>query len=319
MRAAVLHLAFAGLGARWCETFAWDDNASSLGVTRRLGYEDNGVEMDLRRGEPAALHRFRMTREQWEGRRRRDIRIEGLEACLDLFGLPQAAAGADACAGGWCVVTLPVEGPATVEVLDRFLKVANRQVKGQVGAVGVDIPIGLSDASPRRCDEEARALLGERRSSVFPAPVRAVLGARSYKAAQDRSRATGGKGLSKQSWNLVPRIAEVDRLLDPTRQGRIFECHPEVAFASLHGVPMAHAKKGAAGRDERLAVLRPHVEGVDALLARRPSGAAVDDVLDAAVCAVTARVVLAGTARRLGERRHDAKGLVMEIVAPTPG
>lgn len=123
----------------------------------------------------------------------------------------------------------------------------------------------------------------------------------------------------KQSWNLVPRIAEVDRLLDPTRQGRIFECHPEVAFASLHGVPMAHAKKGAAGRDERLAVLRPHVEGVDALLARRPSGAAVDDVLDAAVCAVTATAVLAGTARRLGERRHDAKGLVMEIVAPTPG
>lgn len=194
MRAAVLHLAFAGLGARWCETFAWDDNASSLGVTRRLGYEDNGVEMDLRRGEPAALHRFRMTREQWEGRRRRDIRIEGLEACLDLFGLPQAAAGADACAGGWCVVTLPVEGPATVEVLDRFSKVANRQVKGQVGAVGVDIPIGLSDASPRRCDEEARALLGERRSSVFPAPVRAVLGARSYEAAQDRSRAAVAKG-----------------------------------------------------------------------------------------------------------------------------
>ena len=185
MRAAVLHLAFAGLGARWCETYAWEDNASSLGVTDRLGYERNGVEMDLRRGEAHPLQRFRMTREAWAQNRRRDIRIEGLEACLDMFGLPQPVAGADACRGGWCVVTLPVEGhgDATAEVVDRFAKVAARQAKGQVGAVGVDIPIGLSDGPPRLCDVEARALLGERRSSVFPAPVRAVLGARSYEQA----------------------------------------------------------------------------------------------------------------------------------------
>ena len=43
MRAAILHFGFAGLGARWLETFAWEDNASSLGVTERLGYEPNGV------------------------------------------------------------------------------------------------------------------------------------------------------------------------------------------------------------------------------------------------------------------------------------
>ena len=111
----------------------------------------------------------------------------------------------------------------------------------------------------------------------------------------------------------------MDRLLDPTRQGRIFECHPEVAFAALHGVPMAHPKKGRPGRDERLVVLRPHVPGIDALVAQPPSGAAADDVLDAAVVAVTAKAMLAGKVRRLGERRHDAEGLVMEIVTPEPG
>jgi len=319
MRAAVLHLAFAGLGARWMETFAWEDNASSLGVTERLGYEPNGVEMDLRRGEGQPLRRFRMTRDQWEQQRRKDIRIEGLEQCLGMLGLPQAVAGADACRGGWCVVTLPVEGEATVEVVDRLAKIAARQAKGRLGAVGVDIPIGLSDGPPRKCDVEARALLGDRRSSVFPAPVRAVLGARSYEAALARSRAASGVGLSKQAWNLVSKITEVDRLLDPTRQGRIFEVHPEVAFARLHGVPMAHPKKGRPGRDERLAVLRPHVPAIDALVAKPPPGAAADDVLDAAAVAVTARAVLAGQDRRLGERRHDAKGLVMEIVAPEPG
>ena len=117
----------------------------------------------------------------------------------------------------------------------------------------------------------------------------------------------------------MPKVGEVDRLLDPTRQGSIFECHPEAAFAAVHGVPMAHPKKGRPGRDERLATLRPHVPGIDALVAKPPSGAAVDDVLDAAVVALTARALLAGKARRLGERRHDAKGLVMEIVIPEAG
>jgi predicted RNase H-like nuclease len=315
----VLHFAFAGLDARWCETFAWEDNAASLGVTERLGYEPNGVEMDLRRGEGQPLRRFRMTREAWDQQRREDIRIEGLEHCLDMFGLPQAVAGADACRGGWCVVTLPTDGDATVEVVDRFAKVASRQAKGQVGAVGVDIPIGLSDGPPRQCDIDARALLGDRRSSVFPAPVRPVLRARSFDQALARSRAASGVGLSQQSWNLVPKIAEVDRLLDPTRQGRIFECHPEAVFAAVHGIPMAHPKKGRPGRDERLAVLRPHVPGIDALAARSPSGAAADDVLDAAAVALRAKAVLAGKARRLGERRHDARGLVMEIVVPEAG
>ena len=316
MRAAILHFGFAGLGARWLETFAWEDNASSLGVTRRLGYDDNGVEMDLRRGEPAPLHRFRMTRETWEAQRRTDIGIEGLEHCLDFFGLPQAVAGADACAGGWCVVTLPVAGDATVEVVDKLRKVTDLQAKGRLGAVGVDIPIGLSDGPPRRCDEDARRLVGERRSSVFPAPVRPVLGARSYEAALARSREASGVGLSKQSWNLVPKIAEVDRLLDPTRQGSVFEVHPEAAFARVHGVAMTHPKKSTAGRDERLAALAPHVPNIGALVARRPKGAAADDVLDAAVVALTARAELAGNADRLGERRHDARGLVMEIVVP---
>jgi predicted RNase H-like nuclease/RimJ/RimL family protein N-acetyltransferase len=317
MRAAVLHFAFAGLGATWAETSAWEDNVSSLGVTERLGYEPNGVEMDLRRGEGQVLRRFRMTRDAWEPQRRRDVTIHGLERCLDLFGLPQAVAGADACRGGWCVVTLPVEGDAAVEVVERFSTVAGRQARSQLGAVGVDIPIGLSDDGPRRCDLEARELVGPRRSSVFPAPVRPVLGARTYEQALGRARQVSGVGLSKQAWNLVPKITEVDRLLDPTRQGRIFECHPEAAFAALAGHPMAHSKKQVAGRLERLALLRPRIPGIDPLVTRPPKGAAADDVIDAAVLAVTAKALLDDKVRRLGERRHDRRGLVMEIVVPS--
>jgi predicted RNase H-like nuclease len=145
------------------------------------------------------------------------------------------------------------------------------------------------------------------------------LGARSYEKALACSREASGVGLSKQAWNLVPKITEVDKLLDPTRQGRIFEVHPEAAFATLHGVPMAHPKKTREGKAERLKVLRPLIAEIDVLAGRPPSGAATDDVLDAAAVALTARAVLQGKARRLGERRHDARGLVMEIVVPEPG
>ncbi|RKN37394.1 GNAT family N-acetyltransferase [Streptomyces hoynatensis] len=96
MRAAVLHLAFAGLGAREAVTDAWEDNAPSLGVTRKLGYEPDGVERRTRRGRPATMLRFRLPRARWEATARVPVHIEGLAPCLPLFGLdPAPGAGAD--------------------------------------------------------------------------------------------------------------------------------------------------------------------------------------------------------------------------------
>jgi len=90
MRAAVLHLAFAGLGAERAESAAFDDNPASLGVSRSLGYVDNGDQLHARRGQAGRVVRLLLTREAWEARRRDDIEIEGLEACLELFGLAPA-------------------------------------------------------------------------------------------------------------------------------------------------------------------------------------------------------------------------------------
>jgi RimJ/RimL family protein N-acetyltransferase len=87
MRAAILHLAFAGLGAHAAFTSAWHDNAPSQGVTKSLGYEPNGWEIQLRRAVPDRMLHFVLTRERWYERRRDDIVIEGLEPCLPLFGV----------------------------------------------------------------------------------------------------------------------------------------------------------------------------------------------------------------------------------------
>lgn len=86
MRAAVLHLAFAGLGALRAESGAWHDNAASLGVSRKLGYEQNGDGW-ARRGNGAdrELHLV-LTRERWEQHRSHDIELVGLDPCLASFG-----------------------------------------------------------------------------------------------------------------------------------------------------------------------------------------------------------------------------------------
>lgn len=86
MRAAVLHLAFAGLGADRAETAAFADNQASQAVTRRLGYQPNGDVLREIEGKARLDLRFVLHRDQWERSRRDDIAVEGLDHCLPLFG-----------------------------------------------------------------------------------------------------------------------------------------------------------------------------------------------------------------------------------------
>jgi len=88
MREATLHLGFDGLGAEYATTRAWHDNGPSLGVTRSLGYREETSRRAVRRGEPTESVEFRMTRDDWQSRLRRDdIVIEGLGPALPLLGL----------------------------------------------------------------------------------------------------------------------------------------------------------------------------------------------------------------------------------------
>jgi len=91
MRAAILHLLFAGLGAEEATSAAFEDNLQSIGVTKHLGYEIEGRRRVVSRGRPREQIQFRLRREAWETRRRGDITVEGLQPCLELFGLTGAA------------------------------------------------------------------------------------------------------------------------------------------------------------------------------------------------------------------------------------
>ena len=85
MRQAILHLAFAGLGAQEAHSGAFFDNAPSLATSRAVGYQANGETLAPRRDGVARIINVRIDRATWEERRRDDIEIVGLEACLSMF------------------------------------------------------------------------------------------------------------------------------------------------------------------------------------------------------------------------------------------
>ncbi|WP_412539315.1 GNAT family protein [Longispora sp. K20-0274] len=88
MRVAVLALAFEGLGALVAETEAWHDNAASLGVSRSVGYVDNGVRRHARGADGADdMARLRMTREVWAARHAGSVDVVLPAGALPFFGV----------------------------------------------------------------------------------------------------------------------------------------------------------------------------------------------------------------------------------------
>lgn len=70
MRRAVLCLAFGHLGAHAATTSARADNGASLGVSRQLGYRDNGVSLNASGSGLTELQHMRLTKSDWQASRR---------------------------------------------------------------------------------------------------------------------------------------------------------------------------------------------------------------------------------------------------------
>ncbi|MDX1576373.1 MAG: DUF429 domain-containing protein [Kiloniellales bacterium] len=222
-------------------------------------------------------------------------------------------AGVDGCRGGWLMVRL--------ESASRRVDVVLAGSWGEfdmsgLAQVAVDMPIGLADMGPRSCDLAARALLPPgRKASVFAPPRRYMLACRSWQEAQGEGQRREGVGLSKQSWNLSAKIAEIDRHIGPKDQAWLREAHPELIFHSLNAWRALPPKKAPDGARRRRAILARHGIALapEALAcARRLAGE--DDLLDAAACALAAERALSGQACRLPpDPARDRRGLRMEI------
>lgn len=238
------------------------------------------------------------------------------------------AVGVDGCRAGWFAVALPVRGEPLFGLFSSLEDLWTAW-GDESERLFIDIPIGLPSAAPRRCDIEARRLLPKgRKSSVFPVPCREAVhlsGNRTaYTRACDINRIALGRGLSRQAWNICPKIAEVDRFLVATKsaRARVHESHPELVFMGLNrGRAMRWGKKSGAGREERLAVLTTRLGEArsvleTALRSHRRGEVTADDILDAMALA-TAAAFPAGACLTLPQAvERDALGLPMAIALP---
>jgi predicted RNase H-like nuclease len=236
------------------------------------------------------------------------------------------AAGIDGCRGGW--VCAGWDGEAwSLDCLPTLESIV--PMLAPQATVCIDIPIGLSCDGFRACDRAARQLLGKRSSSVFPVPPRLALAPLSYEEINLASKALCGKGVSKQAFYLLPKIREAEALLrSPDSDGLDWlETHPELCFSSFNGaVPMGDNKKTEAGFRERKSVLARHIpaRGIDRLLRSLMASVpraqcARDDMVDALVCGVVARLDATGRGcLPPGTQDVDEVGLPMRICYPIP-
>jgi predicted RNase H-like nuclease len=231
-------------------------------------------------------------------------------------------AGADGCKAGW-VVALRDSASRTIEVrvASRISEVLEWDPAPRI--LGVDIPIGLLDRAVRggrKCDEEARRLLGRiRGTSVSSPPARKALGARTFEEANRRNRSTspGAPGISIQGFGILPKIREVDQSITPALQRRIVEVHPELSFCEMNGCrALVEPKKSAAGRKRRIRLLeRAWGRNLSDLIDSRPKGVGSDDLIDAMAVSWTAERILRNQEIRIpAQRPRDSHGLRMEIV-----
>lgn len=227
--------------------------------------------------------------------------------------------GVDGCKGKWLAVAHDKSGNVSASLhaspenlLESF---SNAEV------IAVDVPIGLTETGRRKCDEEARYLLGwPRRNSVFPAPIRPVLQAKNRVDASEIGKKIDGRGVGCQAWGIFSYVKRWDDALrnDRETRSRVYEVHPEVCFYGMNNsCSMQHSKKKQTGSEERrkLLVLEfgesvimkalDNLEGKDF---------ALDDLYDAFAALWSARRIASKNAKCLpAVPPCDEKGLLMAI------
>ncbi len=203
--------------------------------------------------------------------------------------------GVDACTAGWVGILLSDGPPRALVAPTVAALVADAEVDGTLAAVGIDMPIGLPDAGRRAADVLAQEAIGPLRASVFMTPVRAALRADDHATATALNCALTGEGVSRRAYALRHKLFEVEELLAATST-RVVEAHPEVSFAHMNGGPLRARASTWAGVELRRLLLAD--QGIPLFGDLGPAGrdAGVDDVLDAAAAAWSARRVATGSA-----------------------
>lgn len=220
--------------------------------------------------------------------------------------------GVDGCASGWIGVRITAASDRDFTIVRNIQSLD----ASEATMVYIDIPIGLPETGYRGCDQAARRLLRGAQSRVFLGLRRPLLRHLGNYAAANAWAKSDGKGLAKQSFAILPKIAEIDAFISVDRQRSFRESHPELVFGRLNGGTALVSKHKPEGLRARQDILVRHgFADIDRWLGRlRGTGAKPDDLLDACVLALAAQEAAQGSAQQVKcPELRDAKGLRMDI------
>lgn len=234
--------------------------------------------------------------------------------------------GADACKHGWIAAIIGEKGK--LRELRFFKKIDELWSTYHKFAfkISVDIPIGLKESGKeeRICDTLARKILQKPRStSIFRTPTRQAVYKNTYREASITNKRITGKKISKQVFNITPKIKEVDTFLRINKQARnkLLETHPELCFFMLNNSSsMKYSKHSRRGQQERIEVLKNWGLNIETCLNNsKIRSKYLLDALDAAAVALSAhRGNLNGFRFIPKEPDYDARGLKMQIIVGNP-
>ena len=226
-------------------------------------------------------------------------------------------AGIDGSKGGWVCVSGYENNYK--ELKFEKLKEFNDIKSKNFNLVLVDIPIGLDidlKKGGRIVDKLARKELLTNKSSIFNAPSRLVLEAKNYEEANKINK-NKGMGLSKQSWNLVKKIKEVDEFIKNSNKTMIFESHPEIIFQVMKKDKVSTKKKNDEGIIERRNLLEKNGFNkvfLEKNLLAKDSFYKKDDFIDACSLFWSANRVIASIEVKIpNDIVLDSEGIIMQI------
>lgn len=210
-----------------------------------------------------------------------------------------AVAGADGCPAGWLCVSCRGSFERSEA---RIVPDAAALLHLPARVIAIDMPIGLDAIMApggRDVDLAARRFLACRAgglrgtsSRVFNAS-RQMIGLLGLGYHAANARLPEGGRFSKQAFNIAAKIADLDRTI--SKDGSVWEVHPEVSFAAMTGRTLP-PKKSPAGRAERRAALTGlgfPLDDLAAALGRKSRRWGADDLLDACAEAWSARRIAA--------------------------
>lgn len=205
--------------------------------------------------------------------------------------------GIDGCRVGWVAVEISDTG-FDVDVYQSIEEICSKFQDSEL--MLVDMPIGLPESiNDIRPDSDVRKLLSGRSSCIFNTPCRQAVYIDDYHEASIMNRSIMGKGLSRQSFAISPKIREIDELLSrrPDLKDKLKESHPELCFAVLASnssfiLPLYYSKHTLEGYKDRVDTLQDYFDKTHDIvnyIAGNPALCKLmEDCVDALCLAVTA-------------------------------